>query len=236
MHADAALVEAIRDRAVPDSTLPGTANLLVMPDLDAANIAFNLLKAAADGLPVGPMLLGMSKPIHVLVPSVTARGIVNLSALAALRGAGAAGRARCVRLPRRCRRAGRSAVACCGSSLAALTLLVLLAALGAFERAQVATHKPLGVWIAAIGGLLLAVLLLLTGRAGIALGALILLGPLVWSWMRAGAPTAPGAAPAGRRTAAPRRAARDDARRRPTRCWGCSRAPARRRSAPRIAG
>ncbi len=82
MHADAALVEAIRERAVPDSKLTGTANLLIMPNLDSANIAFNLLKAAADGLPVGPMLLGMSKPIHVLVPSVTARGIVNLSALA----------------------------------------------------------------------------------------------------------------------------------------------------------
>ena len=84
MHADAALVAAIRDRAVPDSRLSGTANLLVMPTLDAANIAFNLLKAASDGLPVGPMLLGMAKPIHVLVPSVTARGIVNLSAFAAL--------------------------------------------------------------------------------------------------------------------------------------------------------
>jgi malate dehydrogenase (oxaloacetate-decarboxylating)(NADP+) len=84
MHADAALVEAIRNQAVPDSRLSGTANLLVMPTLDAANIAFTLLKAASDGLPVGPMLLGMSKPIHVLVPSVTARGIVNLSAFAAL--------------------------------------------------------------------------------------------------------------------------------------------------------
>ena len=82
MHADAALVEAIRDQAVPDSPLHGAANLLIMPSLDAANIAFNLLKAAADGLPVGPILLGMRKPIHVLVPSVTARGIVNLSALA----------------------------------------------------------------------------------------------------------------------------------------------------------
>jgi malate dehydrogenase (oxaloacetate-decarboxylating)(NADP+) len=82
MHADAALSEAVRNRAVPDSRLTGTANLLVMPDIDAANIAFNLLKAAADGLPVGPVLIGMSKPIHVLVPSVTARGIVNLSALA----------------------------------------------------------------------------------------------------------------------------------------------------------
>jgi malate dehydrogenase (oxaloacetate-decarboxylating)(NADP+) len=82
MHADAALVETIRNQAVLDSTLHGAANLLIMPSLDAANIAFNLLKAAADGLAVGPILLGMSKPIHVLVPSVTARGIFNLSALA----------------------------------------------------------------------------------------------------------------------------------------------------------
>jgi malate dehydrogenase (oxaloacetate-decarboxylating)(NADP+) len=82
MHADAALVETIRNQAVPDSRLKGSANLLIMPNLDAANIAFNLLKAAADGLPVGPILLGMSKPIHVVVPSVTARGMVNLSALA----------------------------------------------------------------------------------------------------------------------------------------------------------
>ena len=82
MHADAALLPAIRERAVPDSTLSGIANLLIMPNLDAANIAFNLLKAAADGLPIGPILLGMTKPIHVVVPSVTARGIVNLSALA----------------------------------------------------------------------------------------------------------------------------------------------------------
>ncbi len=83
MHADAALVETIRHRAVADSRLEGTANLLVMPTLDAANIAFNLLKAAVDGLPVGPLLLGMSKPVHVVVPSVTARGILNVSAVAA---------------------------------------------------------------------------------------------------------------------------------------------------------
>ena len=88
MHADAALVEAIRGRAVPDSRLSGVANLLIMPTLDAANIAFNLLKAAADGLPVGHMLLGMSKPIHVVVPSVTARGILNLSALAVVEAQG----------------------------------------------------------------------------------------------------------------------------------------------------
>lgn len=84
MHADAALSQAIRDRGVPDSRLSGTANLLIMPTLDAAHIGFNLLKAAADGLPIGPLLLGMSKPINVLVPSVTARGIVNLSAVSVL--------------------------------------------------------------------------------------------------------------------------------------------------------
>ncbi len=87
MHADAALNEVIRGRAVPDSRLTGSANLLVMPTLDAANISFNLVKAAADGLPVGPLLLGMSKPIHVATQSVTARGLVNISAIAALQAA-----------------------------------------------------------------------------------------------------------------------------------------------------
>jgi malate dehydrogenase (oxaloacetate-decarboxylating)(NADP+) len=84
MHADAALDEAIRGRLVADSRLTGIANLLIMPNLDAANIAFNLVKAAAEGLPLGPLLLGMSQPIHVVVPSVTARGIVNISAFAAM--------------------------------------------------------------------------------------------------------------------------------------------------------
>jgi malate dehydrogenase (oxaloacetate-decarboxylating)(NADP+) len=82
MHADAALIPAIRAKSVPDSTLEGAANLLVMPGIDAANIAFNLVKAATDGLQLGPLLLGMNKPIHVLVPSVTARGILNVTALA----------------------------------------------------------------------------------------------------------------------------------------------------------
>jgi malate dehydrogenase (oxaloacetate-decarboxylating)(NADP+) len=82
MHGDAALVPAIRNRAVPDPKLEGTANLLVFPSLDAANIAFNLVKAVSDGLQVGPMLLGMNRPVHVLVPSVTARGIANLAAVA----------------------------------------------------------------------------------------------------------------------------------------------------------
>jgi len=84
MHADAALNPAIRERLVLDSQLTGAANLLIMPNIDAANIAFNLLQEAADGLPIGPMLLGMSKPVHVLVPSVTARGIVNLAGLSVL--------------------------------------------------------------------------------------------------------------------------------------------------------
>ncbi len=82
MHADEALVPLLRNKAVQDSPLEGAANLLVMPNLDAANIAFNLVKAASDGLQVGPLLLGMNKPVHILVPAVTARGIVNLTALA----------------------------------------------------------------------------------------------------------------------------------------------------------
>ncbi|MCX7932825.1 MAG: phosphate acyltransferase, partial [Rhodovarius sp.] len=88
MHADAALVPAILQRAVPDPKLTGPANLLVMPNLDAANIAFNLIKAAAEGLQVGPLLLGMNRPIEVLVPSVTARGIVNVTAAAVAQAAG----------------------------------------------------------------------------------------------------------------------------------------------------
>jgi len=87
MHADAALSEVIRTRALPATTLSGTANLLILPNLDAANIAFNLLKAGADALPIGPLLLGTSAPAHVLVPSVTARGIVNLSAVASIEAA-----------------------------------------------------------------------------------------------------------------------------------------------------
>lgn len=82
MHADAALSQHLRDRLVADSPLKGSANLLVMPTLDAANIGLTLLSAATESLLVGPLLLGMSKPLHVLIPSVTARGIVNLTALA----------------------------------------------------------------------------------------------------------------------------------------------------------
>jgi len=82
MHADAALNEAIRMRTFPESILKGRANLLIMPNLDTANIAFNMIKILADGQPIGPVLLGPAKPIHILTPSVTTRGIFNLSAIA----------------------------------------------------------------------------------------------------------------------------------------------------------
>jgi malate dehydrogenase (oxaloacetate-decarboxylating)(NADP+) len=87
MHADAALSAPLRDRLVSDSPLEGAANLLVMPNLDAANIGLTLLGAAASGLQVGPVLLGLQKPLHVLVQKVTARGIVNMTALAAAEAA-----------------------------------------------------------------------------------------------------------------------------------------------------
>jgi malate dehydrogenase (oxaloacetate-decarboxylating)(NADP+) len=84
MHGDAALDPVIRHNVFPRSRLKEAANLVVCPSLDAANIAFNLLKQAADGLHIGPMLLGTALPAHVLTPSVTARGILNMTALAAV--------------------------------------------------------------------------------------------------------------------------------------------------------
>ena len=82
MHGDAALDEAMRKAAFPNSRLKGEANLLIMPTLDAANIAFNLLKAAAGGgVTLGPILLGVAKPVHILTPSATVRRIVNMTAL-----------------------------------------------------------------------------------------------------------------------------------------------------------
>ncbi len=84
MHGDAAIDPEIRDRIFPNSVLEGQANLLVMPDLDAANIAFNLLKTLADGLAVGPILVGAARAAHILTPSVTARGILNMTAVAAV--------------------------------------------------------------------------------------------------------------------------------------------------------
>jgi len=83
MHGDSALSAEIRERLHPDSTLHGEANLLVMPNLDAANIAFNLLKVASgDGVSVGPILLGAANAVHILTPSASVRRLVNITALA----------------------------------------------------------------------------------------------------------------------------------------------------------
>jgi malate dehydrogenase (oxaloacetate-decarboxylating)(NADP+) len=84
MHADAALVAETRDRFYPGCRLNGSANVMIMPSLDAANISYNLLKALAEGQSVGPILLGMARPIHIVTPSISTRGLVNMTALAAV--------------------------------------------------------------------------------------------------------------------------------------------------------
>ena len=84
MQVDVALDEALRSTLFPNSRLKGTANLLIMPTLEAANIAFYLVRSLAHALHVGPILLGIAKPAHVTTPSVTARGLVNLAALAVI--------------------------------------------------------------------------------------------------------------------------------------------------------
>ena len=82
MHGDAAISEEIRLRVFPSTRLRGEANLLVMPNLDAANISFNLLKTAAGGgVTIGPMLLGAARPVHILTPSASVRRIVNMTAV-----------------------------------------------------------------------------------------------------------------------------------------------------------
>lgn len=81
MQGDASLNEHIRLNNMPSSPLKGAANLLILPTLDASNIAFNLLKTATGSASIGPILLGTSKPVHILTPSATARGIVNMTAL-----------------------------------------------------------------------------------------------------------------------------------------------------------
>ena len=82
MNSDTAIDPAIRERLFPNSRLTGAANLLIFPDINAANIAVNLLKSASNGLLVGPLLLGAAAPVHILTPSVTARGLLNATALA----------------------------------------------------------------------------------------------------------------------------------------------------------
>ncbi|TCD11792.1 NADP-dependent malic enzyme [Oricola cellulosilytica] len=87
MHSDSALDPTLRQRVYAHSTLDGEANLLVFPNLDSANITLNAVKTMTDGLHVGPILLGTAKPAHILTPSVTSRGVVNMTALAVVEAA-----------------------------------------------------------------------------------------------------------------------------------------------------
>ncbi|QWD14670.1 NADP-dependent malic enzyme [Polynucleobacter paneuropaeus] len=88
MHGDSALDESIRSSAVTSSPLKGDANLLALPNIDAANISYNLLKTAAgNGVSIGPLLLGVAKPIHILTPAATVRRIVNVTALTVVEAA-----------------------------------------------------------------------------------------------------------------------------------------------------
>jgi malate dehydrogenase (oxaloacetate-decarboxylating)(NADP+) len=81
MHGDVALDAELRHRIMPRSTLTGEANLLVLPGIDAANIAYNLLKTAAGhNVAIGPVLLGAARPVHILTASATVRRIVNMAA------------------------------------------------------------------------------------------------------------------------------------------------------------
>ena len=83
MHGDTAIEAKVRVKIMPDSKLTGDANLLVMPNIDAANISYNLVKSAAgNGIAIGPVLLGCARPVHILTPSSTVRRIVNMTALA----------------------------------------------------------------------------------------------------------------------------------------------------------
>ena len=83
MHGDSALDEGVRREANPDSPLKGEANLLIMPNIDAANISYNLIKmTAGEGVTIGPILLGVAKPVHVLTSTATVRRVVNMTALA----------------------------------------------------------------------------------------------------------------------------------------------------------
>ncbi|MGO3859968.1 MAG: phosphate acyltransferase, partial [Neisseriaceae bacterium] len=85
MQGDAALIETFRTQVLPDTTLKGAANLLVMPNVEAANISYNLLRvSAADGVTIGPILMGMNKPVHILTPISSVRRIINMVALAAV--------------------------------------------------------------------------------------------------------------------------------------------------------
>jgi malate dehydrogenase (oxaloacetate-decarboxylating)(NADP+) len=82
MQGDTALSEAARKMILPHSKLDGVANVMIMPNLDTANVAYQMIKVLGDALPVGPILVGAARPAHILTPSVTARGILNMTAIA----------------------------------------------------------------------------------------------------------------------------------------------------------
>ena len=84
MRADAALMDSIREVVLPDSQLQGAANLLVMPNLDAAKIAYDLIKVLGEATTIGPILLGLNQPVHIMTSSSTVRRILNASALVAV--------------------------------------------------------------------------------------------------------------------------------------------------------
>ena len=84
MHVDAALNQDIRERLFPNSRLEGRANLLVFPNLDAANTAYNITRSMTDGVGLGPILMGVAHPAHVLTPSATVRRVVNMTAISAV--------------------------------------------------------------------------------------------------------------------------------------------------------
>jgi malate dehydrogenase (oxaloacetate-decarboxylating)(NADP+) len=92
MQGDTALSAAARKMVLPHSKLEGEANILIMPNLDAANIAYQMIKSLADALPVGPILIGPARPAHILTPGVTARGVLNMTAVAAVEAQERAGR------------------------------------------------------------------------------------------------------------------------------------------------
>lgn len=82
MHADSAILPFVRDEIFPNSRLKGAANLLIMPGVDAANIAYTLLKAVNRGVSISPILLGAAHPVHIVVPSISVRGLVNMASMA----------------------------------------------------------------------------------------------------------------------------------------------------------
>ncbi|SKC83083.1 NADP-dependent malic enzyme, partial [Pseudoxanthomonas indica] len=84
MQGDTAWDEVLRNRIMPGSTLTGRANLFVLPNLDAANIAYNMVRVVTDGVAIGPILMGISKPVHILTTSATPRRVVNMTAIAAV--------------------------------------------------------------------------------------------------------------------------------------------------------